>query len=133
MLLGILAVNLDLPLCVFLLDVSETNYSGFRGAIDQARQRWREIQSWMMGSFHRPVYEWKVRQWAVTDSALRRAVERADSLRASLAAVAAAARWCRHTPRRRRFEFIPIVPLARSGHIHLSFLIRRRRLVASSL
>ena len=47
--LGILAVNLDLPLCVFLLDASETNYSGFRGAIDQARQRWREIQSWMMG------------------------------------------------------------------------------------
>ena len=34
MLLGILAVNLDLPLCVFLLDASETNYSGFRGAID---------------------------------------------------------------------------------------------------
>ena len=57
MLLGILAVNLDLPLCVFLLDASETNYSGFRGAIDQARQRWREIQSWMMGSFHGPVYE----------------------------------------------------------------------------
>jgi len=84
MLLGILAVNLDLPLCVFLLDASETNYSGFRGAIDQARQRWREIQSWMMGSFHGPVYEWKVRQWAVTDSALRKAVERADSLRASL-------------------------------------------------
>jgi capsid protein len=85
MLLGILAVNLDLPLCVFLLDASETNYSGFRGAIDQARQRWREIQSWMMGSFHGPVYEWKVRQWAVTDSALRKAVERADELRASLA------------------------------------------------
>ena len=96
--LGILAVNLDLPLCVFLLDASETNYSGFRGAIDQARQRWREIQSWMMGSFHRPVYEWKVRQWAVTDSALRKAVERADELRASLAA---AARWCRHALRRR--------------------------------
>jgi hypothetical protein len=33
MLLGILAVNLDLPLCVFLLDASETNCSGFRGAI----------------------------------------------------------------------------------------------------
>ena len=37
-----------------------------------------------MGSFHGPVYEWKVRQWAVTDSTLRKAVERADSLRASL-------------------------------------------------
>ena len=127
MLLGILAVNLDLPLCVFLLDASETNYSGFRGAIDQARQRWREIQSWMMGSFHGPVYEWKVRQWAVTDSALRKAVERADSLRDSLAA---AASWCRQTLRQSRFEFIPIVPLARTGHIHLGHMRRfakRRR------
>lgn len=26
----------------------------------------------MMGTFHRPIYEWKVRQWAVTDSALRK-------------------------------------------------------------
>ncbi len=76
---------------MFLLDASETNYSGFRGAIDQARQRWREIQSWMMGSFHRPIYEWKVRQWAVTDATLRKAVERADELLASLADTS---RWC---------------------------------------
>ena len=123
MLLGILAVNLDLPLCVFLLDASETNYSGFRGAIDQARHRWREIQSWMMGSFHGPVYEWKVRQWAVTDSALRKAVHRADEFRASLAA---AARSCRHTPRRRRFEFIRNASLARTGHIHLSIFGREQ-------
>ncbi len=26
----------------------------------------------MMGSLHRPVYEWKVRQWAMTDSAFRK-------------------------------------------------------------
>ena len=57
---------------------AETNYSGFRDAIDQARQRWREVQSWMMGSFHRPVYQWKVRQWAVTDSTLRRTPPRGE-------------------------------------------------------
>jgi len=116
--LGILAVNLDLPLCVFLLDASETNYSGFRGAIDQARQRWREIQSWMMGSFHRPVYEWKVRQWAVTDSALRKAVQRADDeLAASLAAT-----WCRQERPGKCIEFIPNTSVARPGHIHLGHL-----------
>jgi hypothetical protein len=48
--LGILAVNLGLPLCVFLLNASETNYSGFGGAIDQARRRWREIQ-WQVRGF----------------------------------------------------------------------------------
>lgn len=84
LLLGILAVNLDLPLCVFLLDATKTNFSGFRGAIDQARQRWREIQSWYMGSFHSPVYEWKVRQWAVTDATLAARVRRVDELRGSL-------------------------------------------------
>lgn len=84
LLLGILAVNLDLPLCVFLLDAESTNFSGFRGAIDQARIRWREIQTWLQQSFHSPVFEWKVRQWAVTDSALRAAVQRVDDLRASL-------------------------------------------------
>lgn len=82
--LGILAVNLDLPLCVFMLDASNTNYSGFRGAIDQARQRWREIQHWLQQSFHRPVYEWKVRQWAATDRALGAAVRAVDELRATL-------------------------------------------------
>ncbi len=131
MLLGILAVNLDLPLCVFLLDASETNYSGFRGAIDQARQRWREIQSWMMGSFHGPVYEWKVRQWAVTDSALRKAVERADSLRASLAA---ATSWCRHTPRRRRFRIRPYcTPCAHRSHPPVYFRSGGGRPVAPSI
>jgi len=89
LLLGILAVNLDLPLCVFLLDAESTNFSGFRGAIDQARTRWREIQTWYQGSLHSPVYEWKVRQWAVTDAALRAAVERVDALRDSLGYVPA--------------------------------------------
>jgi capsid protein len=89
LLLGFLAVNLDLPLCVFLLDAESTNFSGFRGAIDQARQRWKEIQTWLQGSLHRPVYEWKVRQWAVTDQALRAAVQRVDDLRATLGYVPA--------------------------------------------
>lgn len=87
--LGILAVNLDLPLCVFLLDASDTNYSGFRGAIDQARQRWRDIQSWFMGSFHSPIFEWKVRQWAVSDPALAKAVAEVDEVRRQLGYVPA--------------------------------------------
>ena len=125
MLLGILAVNLDLPLCVFLLDASETNYSGFRARFDQARQRWREIQSWMMGSFHGPVYEWKVRQWAVTDSALRKAVERADRppRRPSLTQLTGGIEY--HETRV-RLEFISSAPLARTGHIHLSMFGRER-------
>jgi len=58
--------------------VQNSNYLQFANLVAP------KIQSWMMGSFHRPVYEWKVRQWAGTDAALRKAVQRADELRASL-------------------------------------------------
>lgn len=75
LILSILAVNLDLPVAVFLLDPSDTNFSGWRGSIDQARQRWQEIQKWLKKSFHRPTYRWKVRQWAADDAAIRSAVE----------------------------------------------------------
>jgi capsid protein len=58
LLLTFIAINLDLPVQVLLLDPSRTNFSSWRGAIDQARLRFRQIQSWMVEKFHRPVYQW---------------------------------------------------------------------------
>lgn len=63
LILMFIAINLDLPVHVFLLDASRTNFSGWRGAIEQARMRWREMQGWLIDNLHRPTYEWKVRQW----------------------------------------------------------------------
>ena len=71
LILSIIAINLDLPLCVFLLDPRQTNFSGWRGAIDQARQRFRQIQSHQIRKLHSPVYQWKVRQWLAEDPAMR--------------------------------------------------------------
>jgi len=68
LILTFVAINLDLPLAVLLLDPSKTNFSGWRGAIDQARITFRRIQRWMTGCFHRPVYEWKLRQWLDPES-----------------------------------------------------------------
>ncbi len=70
--LTFVAVNLDLPVSVLLLDPSNTNFSGWRGAIDQARKGWRKIQTWLRLRFHRPVYRWKVRQWLATVPDLKR-------------------------------------------------------------
>lgn len=67
LILQIIAVNLNLPVQVLLLDPTQTNYSGWRGAIDQAKQRWREIQCSFADRFHRRVWAWKVREWAATD------------------------------------------------------------------
>lgn len=71
MILGIVAINLDLPLVVFLLDPSRTNFSSWRGAIDQSRMRFKQRQDWLRRNFHDPVLRWKVREWIASDPALR--------------------------------------------------------------
>lgn len=63
LILTFIAINLDLPVAVLLLDPSETNFSGWRGAMDQARTRFRVLQKWLAGALHKPVYLWKIRQW----------------------------------------------------------------------
>jgi capsid protein len=74
LLLTLISVNLDLPMQVMLLDPSKTNFSGWRGAIDQARMRMRWIQQALIARLHRPVYEWKVRQWIASDPTIGRMV-----------------------------------------------------------
>lgn len=74
LILTFIAINLDLPVAVLLLDPSETNFSGWRGAIDQARIRFRQIQRWLIDAFYSPVYRWKVRQWMARDPALASAM-----------------------------------------------------------
>ena len=72
LILTFIAVNLGIPLAVLLLDPSQTNFSGWRGAIDQARTGFRQIQGWMSRRWHRPIWRWKVRQWMSEDSDLAR-------------------------------------------------------------
>lgn len=67
LLLTFIAINLDLPVHVLLLDPSQTNFSGWRGAIDQARLRFRQIQAWMVSKFHKPVYRWWLKRKIATD------------------------------------------------------------------
>jgi len=81
LILSIVAVNLDLPVQVLMLDATHTNFSGWRGSVDQARQRWQEIQRWLISSFHTPVYLAKLRQWAADDPVLRRTIEEQDGRR----------------------------------------------------
>lgn len=77
MILTFIAVNLDLPVAVLLLDPSNTNFSGWRGAIDQARTRFKQIQGWQIGAMHSPIYRWKVRQWIATDPEVAALAEQA--------------------------------------------------------
>jgi capsid protein len=62
LLLTFIAVNLDQPVHVLLLDPTKTNFSGWRGAIDQARMKWRQTNRWHIRRFHTPVYRWRLRR-----------------------------------------------------------------------
>jgi len=78
LLLQIIGVNLGLPLCLVLMDGSETNFSGWRGAVDEARKGWKCNQLNLISRFHTPVWKWKVRQLMDMDPALSAAAERSD-------------------------------------------------------
>jgi capsid protein len=78
MLLQLIGLNLGLPLVLTLMDASETNFSGWRGAVDQARLGFRVNQQQLKRRLHCPVYQWKLRQWMREDPAIRAAAERSD-------------------------------------------------------
>lgn len=71
LMLTLIGINLGVPLVMMLMDASETNFSGWRGAIDQARRGFRRRQRWLADKFHKKVYRWKVRQFMAEDAALR--------------------------------------------------------------
>lgn len=76
MITQIISVNLKLPLQVLLLDPTQTNFSGWRGAIDQARMSWKCLQASASDTFHTPIWKWKVSQFIDDDPALERAAIR---------------------------------------------------------
>jgi len=78
-LLTVLAINLGLPVAVLLLDPSNTNFSGWRGAMDEARRGFASLQRTLASQFHRPVWRWFLARRLRTDAVLSRL---ADALRA---------------------------------------------------
>jgi capsid protein len=76
LILTLIGINLGLPLVLTLLDASETNFSGYRGAIDQARLGFRHNQRILKARFHRPTWRFKLHYWADEDPTLARSRER---------------------------------------------------------
>jgi capsid protein len=55
------------------MDGSETNFSGWRGAVDEARKGFKANQKSLIQRFHKPVYEWRLHQRLERDASLRNA------------------------------------------------------------
>lgn len=62
LILSIIAVNLDIPVIVLLLDPSATNFSGWRGAMDAAKPALQRFRADMIEQFYQPIYQWRVRR-----------------------------------------------------------------------
>lgn len=78
LILTLCSINLGLPLCLALLDGSETNFSGWRGALDQAKIGWKRNQRLLKARSNTPVYHWKIRQWMASDENFARRMTRGN-------------------------------------------------------
>lgn len=68
----VMCLNLGLPYIVGWLDAEATNFTGWRGALDQARIGWRCQQQSLMTRFHQPIHRWRVHRRMKRDAALRK-------------------------------------------------------------
>ena len=80
LILQIIGVNFGLPLCLVLMDGSETNFSGWRGAVDEARKGFVADQVNLVRRLNRPAYLWKLSQMLkeTSDSALKKSAKKLD-------------------------------------------------------
>lgn len=76
LILQIIGVNFGLPLCLVLMDGSETNFSGWRGAVDEARKGFVADQENLVRKWHSPIYRWWLSRELEMEPSLRRASER---------------------------------------------------------
>lgn len=76
LILQIIGVNFGLPLCLVLMDGSETNFSGWRGAVDEARKGFVADQLNLVRRLNRPAYKWWLSRQIDMDPALKRASEK---------------------------------------------------------
>lgn len=60
----LIGINLDIPLVMLLLDASETNFSGFRGALEQAKLSFVALQEWFAKIYYSEILLWQMRMWS---------------------------------------------------------------------
>ena len=75
LLLTMISLSLGMPLILFTLDATETNFSAWRGALDQAKLQFCLFQNQLSASLHAPLWRWKCRRFLRQDREFSRAYE----------------------------------------------------------
>lgn len=76
MLLTFIGINLGMPLVMAMMDASETNFSGYRGAVNQARIGFKANQRRIIRRWHTPYMRFKLFKRAENDSTFNRHLQR---------------------------------------------------------
>ena len=76
LILTLMGVNLGMPLILVLMDASETNFSGWRGAFEQAKLGFRQNQRQMIRRLNTPVLMWHLAGREKFDSSLKRSLDK---------------------------------------------------------
>lgn len=67
----------SMPLILLMMDASETNFSGWRGAVDVARREFRTLQGILRDRLYRPTYHHFLRMLAANDEDYQEALSNA--------------------------------------------------------
>ena len=78
MILQIIGVNFGLPLCLVLMDGSETNFSGWRGAVDEARKGFIADQINQVRKLNQPFYKWWLTKLMEEDRAIAKVAKKSN-------------------------------------------------------
>ncbi|MEN1680776.1 MAG: phage portal protein [Planctomycetota bacterium] len=70
--LRIIGITLGVPYVLLMLDTADTNFHGYRGAVVEAREAFRDFQGWFASSWHTPVVEHYLHRWADQDPSVAR-------------------------------------------------------------
>ncbi len=76
MILTLMGINCGMPLVLVLMDAKETNFSGWRGAFDQAKMGFRRNQNRLVSKLADPVLTWHLKLRGEKDARIKAAMDR---------------------------------------------------------
>ena len=68
--LELIALSIDLPLLLFMMNVDNASFSAWRGTLELAKKKFKRYQKWFGNCWHSEFFTWKMRQMSRRDSPL---------------------------------------------------------------